>query len=179
MEPLAHAARSAASPSLAGVPLVDHVSHAVLSSAKASLLKGLSDAICAGIGLPATLAAAAAAHAGFLEARAKEWACAADAAEHNAFDACSAAAADDGTALAGAVSDGAAGEGIEGYEGPRLIPLHTSELSYLVNRLRSDRCDAEESHALFLCALPLSFAPLLRRQINSFAIPPRLTPPHR
>ena len=133
------AARSATSPSLASVPLIDRVSHAVLSSAKASLLEGLSDAFCAGIGLEVILTAAAAAHAGFLAARAKALACAADAAAHNAFDTRSAASADAGTALAAAHNDGTAGEGIEGYEGPRLIPLHTSVLTYLVSGLHSDR----------------------------------------
>ena len=41
-------------------------------------------------------------------------------------------------APAAAHNDDTAGEGIEGYEGPRLIPLHTSVLAYLVNRLHSD-----------------------------------------
>ena len=40
--------------------------------------------------------------------------------------------------LAAAHNDGSAGEGIVGYEGPRLIPLHTCVLTYLVNRLHSD-----------------------------------------
>ena len=86
MEPLARAARSAASPFLAGVPLVDHISDAVLSSAKESLLKGLSDAVCAGIGLLAILAAAAAAHAGYSAARAEEVARVANAATYNAIE---------------------------------------------------------------------------------------------
>ena len=115
MEPLAHAARSAASPSLGGVPLIDHVSHAVLSSAKVCLLKGLSDAVCAGIGLQVILAAAAAAHAGFLEARAEAVARAAHAASLNVID------------------------GGGGGERPQLLlRFNDNLLTLFVNELRSD-----------------------------------------
>ena len=41
-------------------------------------------------------------------------------------------------ALSAAHNDGTAGEGVEDHEGPRLIPLHTSVLTYLVNGLHSD-----------------------------------------
>ena len=40
---------------------------------------------------------------------------------------------------AAAHNDGTAGAGDEEYEGPRLIPLHNSVLTYLVNKLHSDR----------------------------------------
>ena len=115
MDLLASAARAAAAPSLEAVPLVDRVTPEALSEAKGSLLKGISDALDAGIDLPAILAAASAAHAGYVAA--KEAKRAAHAASHN---------------------DGTAGAGDEEYEGPRLIPLHTSVLTYLINRLHSD-----------------------------------------
>ena len=123
MDPLAAAARAAAAPSLDAVPvpLFGQVTPEALSAAKASLLTGLSDALVAGIGLPSILAAATAAHAGFAAAREEARARAALTADasHN---------------------DGTAGDacGDEEYEGPRLIPLHTSVLTYLVNKLRSD-----------------------------------------
>ena len=42
-------------------------------------------------------------------------------------------------ALAAAHNDVRAGAGDEEYEGPRLLPLHASVLTFLVNKLRSDR----------------------------------------
>ena len=121
-DPLASAARAAAAPSLEAVPLLGCVTPEALSEAKGSLLKGISDALVAWIDLHAILATAAAAHAGYVAA--KEEAHAARAA-----------------ALAAAAShnDGTAGAGDEEYEGPRLIPLHTSVLTYLINRLHDGR----------------------------------------
>ena len=121
MDPLDSAARAAASPTLDAVPLLGHVSPAALSAAKISLLKGLSDSLLVGIDLSAILAAAAAAHAGYAAAREEVIARA-------AYTVSSAASHNDGTA----------GAGDEEYEGPQLIPLHTSVLTYLVNNLHSD-----------------------------------------
>ena len=117
MDLLASAARAAAAPSLDAVPLLGNVTPAALSAAKGSLLKGISDALDAGIDLPAILAAASAVHAGYVAAKEEANVRAAHAASHN---------------------DGTAGAGDEEYVGPRLIPLHTSVLTYLINRLHSD-----------------------------------------
>ena len=60
----------------------------------------------------------------------------AEVALNEAHEAEVAAAARDAAA---AHNDGTAGAGDEEYEGPRLIPLHISVLTYLVNKVHSDR----------------------------------------
>ena len=123
MEPLAAAARAAASPLLdSAVPLVDHISPGILSASKGSLLKGLVDAVCAGIGLSSIVAAAEAAHAGYTAAREEALARAALAVVHNAlvFD-----------------SDPEAGED---YDGPQvLLPMSNDILVKFMNTLHCER----------------------------------------
>ena len=116
MEPFLAAAREASRHVLDESPLPDGVTPDAFESARRSLSKALAEA--AVFGLPPSVVARAAEAARSAVLSAREAAIAALAAAHN---------------------DVRAGAGDEEYEGPRLLPLHASVLTFLVNKLRSDR----------------------------------------
>ena len=118
MEHYGTAAREAARHALEEAPLPEGVSPDCFVAVQISLSKALADAASIGLLPPLVLKAAEAARAALVNARAVAL-----------------------SALAAAHNDGTAGIGDEGCDGPRLIPLHISVLSMLVNGLHSDRCE--------------------------------------